>query len=306
MLFKDILDQKTGDLYPIFDKFHDVAGKNQTHPGDLLLVHENAFYNPEVHTWDNIKEKLSPYMKGLGQEGHSAYTHHDFIGEYIHKNTIATPYAEYVHNHNYTEARRDEIRKLEFEESISIQIEMLIYLKIWESDQLIKQLYQLVLLLNGESYDWHFKIKETNRDTEGTGTREKILRIKTRDRIKRFIPELYDSLKTTYITQIRNSIAHSQYSIMGRNIQLNNYVESDPASQLRSVTFDNWVDIFHETIVFYTQLQRMLDEINKNYGILAMKNDDQFEIRINRRDPIIEVQYFNLHHRLGDWGWHKD
>jgi hypothetical protein len=95
---------------------------------------------------------------------------------------------------------------------------------------------------------------------------------------------------------------------MGRNIQLNNYIELDPACQLRSVTSDQWVEIFHETIVFYTQLQRILDEININYGIMAMKNDNQFEIRINRTDPMVEVQYLNLHYRhsFRDWGWYKE
>ncbi|SDM62469.1 hypothetical protein SAMN05421813_11757 [Daejeonella rubra] len=308
MLFKDILDKKTQELSKLFDTLHGLAGKNQTHPGDLLLVHKNAFFNPKVLTWDNIPEKLSPYVIGPNHEGHSAHTHHDFIGEYIKQNLSTTPYEEYLQKQIYSKERKDEINKLQFEESISIQIEMLIYIKIWESDNFIKQLYEIVTLLNGEPYNWHFKIKETNRSAEGTGTRENIIRIKTRDRIKHIIPKLYDSFKRTYKTQIRNSIAHSQYSILGRNINLNNKIEGDAAHPLRNISFDEWVDIFHETIVIYSQLQRIMLEVNINYAHMSMEFDKQIEVRINRKDPLEEVQYLNLHYRSAfhDWGWYKE
>ncbi|HXI01201.1 MAG TPA: hypothetical protein VNI52_13120 [Sphingobacteriaceae bacterium] len=308
MLFKDILDKKTKLLYPVFDELHNIAGQNQTHPSDLLLIHENAFYNPEAHTWDNMKKKVSPYMIGPNHEGHSAYTHHDFIGEYISRNLIISSYEQYLESLVYADSRRQEIDNLQFQESISIQFEMLIYLKIWESDNFIKQFYQLALLANGQPYDWHFEIKESNRGPKGTGTRETILRKKTRDSVEFILPELYSSIKRSYITQVRNSIAHSQYSILGRNINLNNQVEGDEANLLRNLTFDQWIGIFHETLVIYTQLQRLMNEVNLNYGSMALQNEGQMEVRINRTDPKKEFQYLNLYYRADwqDWGWQKE
>ena len=71
MIFEDILNRKHEVLWPQFEKLYYSILKNQTDDGDLLLVHLNAFYNSEVHTWNNIDEKLSPYMFGPNHEGHS-------------------------------------------------------------------------------------------------------------------------------------------------------------------------------------------------------------------------------------------
>lgn len=73
MLFKDILNSKTEKLQPEFDKLFDDILNKQTHDGDLLLCRVNGFYNPEVYSWTNIEEKLSPYMIGPNKEGHSDY-----------------------------------------------------------------------------------------------------------------------------------------------------------------------------------------------------------------------------------------
>ena len=67
MLFQNLLNKKYRQLKPAFDRLFELAFNNQTHLGDLLLVHQNGFYNPEVYEWDNIPEKLSPYMMDLGK-----------------------------------------------------------------------------------------------------------------------------------------------------------------------------------------------------------------------------------------------
>ncbi len=207
MLFQDILDNKYNILHPHFGTLYKTILKNQTHEGDLLLVCVNAFYNPDVHTWTNISEKLSPYMFGPDQEGHSEYTHQRFIGNYIKNNIYQEKYPEYLDRIKKVDTK--ETDHLIFEESISIQTEMLIYLKIWESDMFIRKFYQLANLLQGKAYDWHFQIKTANK----TGSRSKIIREEIRDKFKEKIPQLYDSLKKSYKPQLRNAIAHSQYSI---------------------------------------------------------------------------------------------
>jgi len=142
MLFQNLLNEKYRLLKPGFDKLYDLAFQNQTHPGDLLVVHQNGFYNPKVYEWDNIPEKLSPYMMGPGSEGHSENTHHDFIGHYVKNNTTQETLVGYLKRVIYNPAKVHEIHKLEIHEGFSIQTEMLIYLKIWESDAFIKSLYE--------------------------------------------------------------------------------------------------------------------------------------------------------------------
>ena len=180
---------------------------------------------------------------------------------------------------------------MEITESFSIQTEMLIYLKIWESDAFIKSLYELARLIKGEPYDWHFKIKESNRDKEATGNRDTILRQLVRDQFETLVPALYASFKIAFKTQVRNAIAHSQYAILGRHITLNNFVKEDPAAQLRSLSFDEWIDIFHETIIIYSLYNELLTKINNEYAHISKQNGNWFEVRVNMEEPDINAIY---------------
>lgn len=308
MLFKDLLDAKYRELRPQFQELYHLILKNQTDNCDLLLVSLNAFYNSEVNSWNNLSEKMSPYMFGPNHEGHSEHTHYDFIGEYLKHNISEKSLSSYLEDIEYSEDRKKEIDILNFDESISIQTEMLIYLKIWESDTFIKKFFQLCNLLDGKDYDWHYKLMTTSREKGTTGSRDVIIRNKIRDKFKGKIPRLYNAFKATYNFQIRNSIAHSQYSILWRHIQLNNYVKEDQYSQLRVQSFEEWVDRFHETLVIYTLYNELLDTINNNYGEIASQMGDVLTIRITRKDPIDEVEYRNIYYRsfFKDWGWQPE
>lgn len=302
MLFQDILNSKYNNLYPQFEALYQSILKNQSHEGDLLLVCVNAFYNPEVHNWNNIPEKLSPYMLGPNEEGHSEYTHNRYTGHYIKNNISKKTYNEYLEEIEKSDTK--ETKRLNFEKSISIQTEMLIYVKIWESDMFIKKFHQLANLLQGEPYDWHFKIETANQ----TGSRSKIIREGIRDKFKKELSELYNSFKNSYSPQIRNAIAHSQYSIQGNYINLNNYKKDDQYNQIRSISFEEWIDRFHETLTIYTLYNEFISNANRNYGFIAIGNEGKFPIKINRKDPIVEEQYLPLYYRevFEDWGWQPD
>ncbi len=305
MLFRNILNQKTAAIQPEFDRFLNETFNNQSHPGDLLLVHENGFYNPETHKWTNLPEKLSPYMIGPSKEGHSEQLHHKFIGSYINRSVSEQPFDEYVKLHQWTEEKAKDIEKLAEEEAESVQLEMLIYLKIWEGDAFIKKFYQLARLNAGLDYEWHFSIVESSRDKKAIGTRDEIIRKKIRNFFKDKYPAIYGAFKNAYKSQVRNSIAHSKYSILGRYIHLNNYIEEDQYSQIEVVSFDEWVDIFHDTIVLYTQQTRLLNMIQEFYSHLATQNDLLMEVRVTRTDPEPRTEYHLLKHRLQwkDWYW---
>lgn len=319
MLFKEILDEKYQKLWPDFEKLYQLVISNQTYHTDLLLIHINAFYNPEVYTWDNIQPPPNPYMFGPNHEGHSEYTHFDYISEYVKCHVYAKPHSEYMEEVKYTESRVKEINTLTFAESISIQTEMLIYLKIWESDMFIKKFYQLANLVDKKPYDWHFKLSTSARPPKSdenskglilasTGTRDELIRKKIRDRFRTSIPGLYSAFKGSYNFQIRNSIAHSQYLVLGRNIQLNNYVADDPYNQLKALTFDEWIDRFHETLVLYTIYRDFFKLVNGNFGKVAMMQGRQVDIRISRMFPEEKIEYGTLHFRefFKDWGPYAD
>ncbi len=211
-----------------------------------MLVFVNGLHNPDVHNW-HLEEPLSPYMIGPDAEGHSEDLHYKFIHDYRTGSVAPSNHVDYIAQVTPPIENQKEVNRILDIERSSIQLEMLIYLKIWESDAFIKRFYQLARLINGEEYDWHFKISESNRDNNVTGTRQLIIRTLIRDRFQTLLPSLYNTLQNAYRTQLRNSIAHSKYSFLGRNIHPNNYIPEDPASTLQNVPFDDWIDIFHDT-----------------------------------------------------------
>jgi hypothetical protein len=308
MIFSDILKKKDKVLKPEFDKLFDDILSNQTHNGDLLLIRTNGSYNPEVHEWTNIKEKLSPYVIGPKEEGLSDQLHYKFIHDYRVQGLVEPTYYEYLKEHEWSSERSDEIDQLTEIEGMTIQLEMLVYLKIWEADLFIKKLYQLTKLALGENYDWHFSIAESNRDKDATGTREKIIRKKIRDRLEKIYPQIYSAIKNAYRTQIRNSIAHSKYYFIGRTIHPNNYIEKDPASQLKVVHFDDWIEIFHDTMIIYNEMIRLFSKVDKHYEKEAKNNKLLQEVRINRLDPDVKTEYQILKYRptWKDWRWNSN
>lgn len=308
MIFKDKLEEKGRLIKSEIDKLLDIAWKNQAHVGDLLLLHINGFYQEDTLIWNenHPENKLNPHVIGPGSEGHSEQAHYSFIHKYRTTNISEYTYPEYLKLHEWTQERKEEIDKLVDIEETSIQLEMLIYLKFWEADMIIKKLYQFTRILNGEHYDWYFKICESNRDKLCTGTRQDIIRKKIRDKIKSHSKILYQVIKDTYKTQIRNSIAHSNYSFLGRNIHLNNFIKDDPHSNISSLSFDEWVDIFHNTIVLHNEYIRMNNLINEHYAQIAKKHNNIMEILITEKDGKQYPLYIEYRPEWKDWGYKQD
>lgn len=303
MIFNDILKKKDQLLAPEFAKLYDQILKKQTHPGDLLLIKVNGFYNPEVHTWNNLDKPMSPYIIGPNSEGHSEWSHYSFIHNYRTQVIHPTSYDVYLKEVEWSSERSEEINRLSETEGLSIQMEMMIYLKIWEADLFIKKLYQLVRLVSGEPYDWHFKLpKDNKRDKSVTGLRHEIIRLKVRDRLKEDFPNIYAAINNAYKSQIRNSIAHSKYSLVGRYIQLNNMIREE--APLYSISFEDWTDIFHDTLMIYNQVIRIFNEVDSTYSKAVQSTDLLMEIRINKKDPVEATEYHFLKYRPEWKDWH--
>jgi hypothetical protein len=295
MIFPDLLDQFSQELHKEFQNIFKTCLKNQNHFGDLLIWRENGWYNEYLEkVLPNNGRKFSPYVIGPGSEGHSEYTHFEFINEYRQSNVVDFSLNDYLESIKYTPEKREAIDKLVSYESTSIQIEMLIYLKFWEADLIIKKLYELTRIISGESYDWNFRINETNRDNNGTGTRQEIIRKKVRTKVKAESPLLSNWITKMYKTQIRNSIAHSNYSMLGRNIQLNNYIKEDPASQLHKISFDDWHEIFHRLLILHNEMIWLSHAIHDYYKekiltgheikiLITKENGEQFENQLELR-----------------------
>lgn len=302
MIFKDLLIRYGEDLHSEFESILEQCFANQFHNGDLILWKENGFFQEELVNYRPASgARLNPHVIGPGITGHSEFTHYDFINQYRHSNISEFSHLEYLEKVNYSPDRKDEIDKFTAFESTSIQIEMLIYLKIWEADLIIKKLYELTRIINGETYDWYFSIAESSRDKSATGTRQDIIRKLIRDKIAAKSPFLSDWITSIYKTQIRNSIAHSNYSISGRIISLNNYIREDPSAQLHSLSFDEWHEIFHKLILLHNEYLWLGNTINEIYAKKAL-NGEKVEVLIT--DKAGEQFPFELEYRSKYNDWH--
>jgi hypothetical protein len=168
---------------------------------------------------------------------------------------------------------------------------------------LIKKLFELVNILNGKPYDWYFKIGNGTGLYNYFGKRHEIIRIQIRDRIKNISPILYNFINETYKSQIRNVIAHSQYWFHSRQIMFNNKIENNPFCSLGGLSFEDWVDVFHNTLILHNQLIWLNKRINEFYGQISLKNNNIALIQVNPKNgsPYEHVLYYRDYYK--DWGF---
>ena len=284
MIFSQKLKELDSVLDPEFEQLFDCVKAKQSHPNDLLIWLNNGFYDESMLNFKpSDGKKINPHVVGPGQIGFSEDTHYKFIHQYRQAYLSKVSFDEYRKMLEYSPERSEEIDHTIEIESTTINLEMLVYLKIWEADNFIKKFYELARLLNSEPYDWYFQIKESNRDASNSETRQEIIRKRIRERFKGF-KGIHNAFKTAYKTQIRNAIAHSKFSFHSRNIHLHNYIATDKASQLKTISFDEWIEIFHATLSLHNQYIGFHNKVQELYEDLSQKNGNELLIKITESD----------------------
>ncbi len=304
MLFNDILISKQKEQLSEFGLLLKKAFSSQSHTGDLLLIFINGFYDEKIKgTTIADGKKASPFLIGPGLSGHSDETHYRFIHEY-RKKVERINYSDYVKLHVYDPNTSEQRDKLLLLEENTIHLETLVYLKIWEGDHFLKNLYQFVRILNSDSYDWFFKLKD-HKSEVGTATRPDLIRLKIRDKLSPHSIYAYELIKGTYITQVRNAIAHSNFSFLGRNIHLHNFSKNDPFNNRPRLTFDEWVDIFHNTIILHNSYIWLKNEINSYYAKIYRESGRPIEIRLTDNEGKESFSYVEYVDRINDWRFYR-
>lgn len=281
MIFEETHNQERQLIRPNLNALFELASKNQTHPSDLFLVVHQGYYEQRLEGNDL---NLSKYVLGLpGEPGWEYWTAYNFINEYRKANLGSLE--EY--NNYKSSIAGDGIKQRELlnDESISVQIEQLVYLKFWESNFIIRQLYQLARLACGEDYDWDFTLKKKNR--------KKVLVNSIRNKIEPFnksFTELFDSV---YSSQIRNAIAHSMFFFIGDTIKFTNHGHNQ-GDDISSLTFEQWRPYIHKTLVIFDEFIRLRDEVDKYYrGVVTSgKNKLEFRLRTATHDEIRTIEHF--------------
>ncbi|WP_426324359.1 hypothetical protein [Pedobacter sp. R-06] len=302
MLFSKLIIETEKEVEQYFDTLFDMAVKNQVHSGDLLLVMEGALLSREKD-YDNpdAVELKNYYNIGKGLDGHCEDTNYGFIAEYVNS-TENESFEDYKKAIEFDPVRSHELRDITEGESITIQIEMLIYLKIWEGETFLKKFYQLLRLVNREEYDWHCTVNGFGKAKQGSLSRAELLSF-IKSQLETHIPGLSTSFNECHVPQVRNAISHSQYAIIGRDIMFNNY-EPEREGSIRGISFDDWTDMFHRTLAIFHLYNKLFRRIRLYYYESSAEFRHKKEVRVNRIFPELHSFHLVLHTRpiFMDWG----
>jgi len=290
MLFLETLNQYQAEVSKAISDLFESAFKNQTHPQDLLLLMENGFIvNRDIQPIKGVK--LSPYVVGPDSEGWSARTQYEFYHSY--RQNVNEHRAEFIQEASKMGSMENKV------EYSSMHIELMIYIKFWEAEKILKTLYQLSRLSRGLDYDWEFKVDQYKDGRQG------LIRDEIRDSVKAVIPTFYNLVKDIYMSQVRNAIAHSQFAFIGRNLNLNNKHLSKFYT-LRNLTFEEWEVIIHKVILFYNELIYQEQVYYKIYSDKSLPMHYGLPLRTPKSKETLIHPFYKYVQEEDRWSWYAN
>lgn len=283
MLFKETLDRLKPEVENAVTELFNTILRNQAHPQDLLLTKIGRYDGPGFSGY-------KPFGPGEGGwEREAEHTQYEFYDLY-RRQYESTPRADFYARANADEQLLKSVR-------LSMQLELMIYLRFWETDRLLTKLYHYTQLALGRPFNWQFSIDPDLK-------MHKLIREDIRNPLETACPAYFALLKKMYRSQIRNAVAHSQYYITGQRIGFTNY-EQGTYADLTQHPFEWWEDIFHTVILFYNELIRHDQEMNER-----AKRQDKLSngagIQIKYTDPgqgKEDLVYWQYNYERDIWDW---
>jgi hypothetical protein len=247
MIYEETLEKYNDSVKDAVDELFSNSFTNQRNDTDLLLVFQNALKNN--HPEETLKRlNITNFQIGPDFIGFRYNSFYKFINAYRDKVFKKTD-------------QKAELEKDPFERDYIyhnlIEQELLIYLKFWESDLILRRLYNLTRLARGEEYEWIY-------DQSFFNARRKLVKEEIQKDLDRISPKFNALIEEIYSRQIRNAIAHSQYYLLYDSINLTNKDEN-PHYILGSISYDDWEILFHKTILFYNYLISNTNEYSEKY-----------------------------------------
>ncbi|MBK7946563.1 MAG: hypothetical protein IPJ85_15260 [Flavobacteriales bacterium] len=280
MLFEEILERLRPEVEEAVAELFQTIYRNLDHPQDLLLT--------EIGQFTEIDNGFGP---GLGGWDHEAeHTQYEFYDMY-RKAFLAN------------ESRKETFDKAEKDPDVAkairqtIQFEMMVYLRFWEADRILKKLYHYTQLALGQPFNWQYTIGPDD-------SRQELIRLQIRDPLQSTCPKYYNLLKSIYRSQVRNAVAHSQFYITDNSIGFTNYDPKRHAPHTQE-RYPWWEEIFHRVVLFYNELlrhQRRLNDRAKRQDALALGRG--LEIRCtNPSQNFTKAVHWTFNHKRGIWDW---
>jgi hypothetical protein len=142
----------------------------------------------------------------------------------------------------------------------------MIYSHIWESKNLLKQLYRLSQLVLDKSYPWKVVVPEMGK--------QNFIRIEIRDKFRTKGLTISEIITKGFHTSLRNAFAHSEYSLNGytKNIVLRTY-KGDSTWDIPSISYDAWSERFVYSALLSFYLIKLKQD-RRNDIIKEFKKDE--------------------------------
>lgn len=288
MLYKELLDKFDPEVKDAVSRLFQKARQNQANENDIFLIHLHGFKHPDEAICR--KNEISPYMKGPGLVGHSLHDFLEFFNEY-NKSTFRS-------RKEFYDLLKNEDKKKEAEktEKLSIDIEFLIYLKFWEADLILRRLYNLGRLIHGNDYQWNFNLNVFQK-------RKTVIENHIKNPLKNQCPKAFNLIDEIYFGDLRDAIAHSNYTFLGRNI----HFIKDNLEEF-SLKMERWEEIYHKTFLFGFYLFEFMEELNKEFIEKAEGKHFGIPIKIPEKDNVgrKKSKWLKFDHQRHDWLWYEN
>jgi hypothetical protein len=165
---------------------------------------------------------------------------------------------------------------------VSIFFEKLMYLNIWESKPYLKHLNRISNLISKNDYLWKVSIKETSNFLKN-----QIIPTFEKKNLK-----IVDIIKKGYEKQIRNAIAHNDYShnIAKPEIIFENYDKRNPSS-IEKIHYNEWTIKFCYTLLLSYHLSNYF--FNKRQELHDIGCIEGFNVKLmNKNNERIDGKIF--------------
>jgi hypothetical protein len=247
MLLSESINKYKPKVKEAIDELFSAAFTNQKFDNDLVLILANG--TKTDYPEETLKRlNISNYQIG-----------HDFV--HFRYSTFFDFFTQYKRLRNEEEYELIQDKQLY---KTMIQMQLLAYMKFWETDLILKRLYNLARLSQGKEFLWDIPQKELNE-------RRRLVKDEIQNPIKGLCPIFSDFIEDVYSRQLRNAIAHSQYYIMYSNIYLTNKDENK-FYILNGISFERWDEIYTKVILMHNY---MIDNFNKYFDFYKNKVEDK-------------------------------
>lgn len=258
------------EVLEAIEELFDHCIEKQTRENDFLLFLENGHLNPGENPDD-----MNSYWIGQGHAGMRDRDRMAFVDWFIQ-----IPFERLV-----SEAKN---KQEEFEiRQQSTSLSMMLYTHFWESKVFLRRLRLLAILCEGKEYDWNLVVRPKETYT--------FIKNEIRGVFENHGLKIYEIIKRTYKSQLRNAFAHSDYYLSGGKVYLENYDKTKPWS-IEHITFGEFDEIISLTLLIHHALVTKIDDYKKKLG--SDKSDRRIYL------PAKGGQYATLHYRAtGVYRW---